>query len=209
MPDRIEKNYSFLCLGDSYTIGESVFILENFPNLVVQLARKSGYHFLAPEIVAKTGWTTYELQAALNEYQFLPSYDFVTLLIGVNNQYRNHSVGEYEPEFELLLQNAIAYAGGNAGHVIVLSIPDWGITPFAIERDSEKIAMEIDNFNNANRAISERNNVHYINITESTREALNDNTLLAPDGLHPSSKEYTRWAKKIFSVIRPLLFHTE
>ena len=202
MTDSTDKNYSFLCLGDSYTIGEGVFFLENFPNQMVQLARKSGYKFLAPEIVAKTGWTTYELQAALKNNQLLSSYDFVTLLIGVNNQYRNHSINEYEPEFELLLQDAITYAGGNTNHVIVLSIPDWGVTPFAIERDSEKIALEIDSYNKANMAISEKNKVHYIDITESTRESVNNPFLLAPDGLHPSAKEYARWAEKVFSVIK-------
>ena len=202
MIDHTDKIYSFLCLGDSYTIGESVFFLDNFPSQVVQLARKSGYQFQAPEIVAKTGWTTYELQAALKNNQLLSSYDFVTLLIGVNNQYRKHSINEYEPEFELLLQDAITYAGGNTNHVIVLSIPDWGVTPFAIERDSEKIALEIDSYNKANMAISEKNKVHYIDITESTRESVNNPFLLAPDGLHPSAKEYARWAEKVFSVIK-------
>ena len=205
MTEQSDKSYTFLCLGDSYTIGEGVPFFENFPSQVVQMARKSGIPFQAPEIVAKTGWTTDELQAAIKKHQFLASYDFVTLLIGVNNQYRNLSIKEYESEFESLLKDAIAFAGGKRDHVIVLSIPDWGITPFAAGRDSKKITDEIDSFNNINKMIAEKFKTHRINITPGTREAANDSSLITSDGLHPSAKEYTRWAEKIFSIIRSSL----
>ena len=205
MPEQLDKNYTLLCLGDSYTIGEGVPFFENFPSQVVQLARKSGLPFQAPEIVAKTGWTTNELQEAIKKHRFLHSYDFVTLLIGVNNQYRNLSIEEYKSEFESLLQVAITFAGGKTNHVIVLSIPDWGITPFAAGRDSKKISNEIDSFNNVNKMIAEKFKVHYINITPGTREAANDRSLITTDGLHPSVTEYTRWAEKIFSIIHSTL----
>jgi hypothetical protein len=121
---KMRSSFSLLCLGDSYTIGESVLANQNFPNQAVQLLRDSGYDFEDPEIVAKTGWTTDELQDAINERHFKKSYDFVTLLIGVNNQYRGKKVEDYKPQFESLLKQAIQFADGKADHVIVLSIPD-------------------------------------------------------------------------------------
>lgn len=196
---------TFLCLGDSYTIGESVPITESFPYQTIKLLRKEGFNFQPPEIIAKTGWTTDELQAAINNHQFLPKYDFVTLLIGVNNQYRGRSVEEYKTEFELLLNQAITFTGNKPDHVIILSIPDWGVTPFADGRDRKKIANEIDMYNHTNKIISEKYKVRYIDITSGTREATNDKTLLAPDGLHPSTKEYTRWAEKLVAIIKELL----
>ncbi|HWC52127.1 MAG TPA: SGNH/GDSL hydrolase family protein [Chitinophagaceae bacterium] len=199
------KKYTYLALGDSYTIGESVPAVENFPNQTVQLLKKAGYEFESPEIVAKTGWTTDELQGAIHQHQFRSSYDFVTLLIGVNNQYRGRSVEEYKPEFESLLQQAIQFAGNEADHVIVLSIPDWGVTPFAAEKDRTQIAKEIDAFNEANKKISGIYKVHYIDITTGTREATFDRNLIASDGLHPSGKEYSRWAEKLKMIIESML----
>lgn len=127
----------------------------------------------------------------------MDSFDFVTLLIGVNNQYRGRSVENYKPQFEELLRKAIRFAGNKADHVVVLSIPDWGVTPFANGRDKAQIATEIDAYNAANKQIAQQYQVHYIDITPWTREAANDNSLLAADGLHPSGKEYKRWAEKI------------
>jgi lysophospholipase L1-like esterase len=199
------STYLLLCLGDSYTIGESVTATENFPNQTVQLLQKAHYDFEPPEIIAKTGWTTNELQNAMNNYSFKKHYDFVTLLIGVNNQYRGESLENYKQEFESLLHQAIQFAGNNAGHVIVLSIPDWGVTPFAKGRNRDEIAKEIDEYNLANKSIAEKNNVHYIDITPGTRKASNDQTLLASDGLHPSGKEYAEWAEKISSIIKSTL----
>jgi len=195
------STYTYLALGDSYTIGESVPVTESFPYQTVQMLRNSGYDFQAPEIIARTGWTTDELQAAINKYTFRPSYDFVTLLIGVNNQYRGRSASEYEEEFDSLLRQSVRFAGGKSGHVIVLSVPDWGVTPFAEGRDRQKIRNEIDEFNRINKNIAVKNGVHYINITPGTREAKDDKTLLAADKLHPSAREYERWAKKISTFI--------
>ncbi len=194
--------FSILTLGDSYTIGEAVLPHENFPNQTVKLLKKDGYEFDPPEIIAKTGWTTDELQTAINEQTFLPKYDFVTLLIGVNNQYRSRTLENYKSEFENLLIQAIQFAGNVANHVIVLSIPDWGSTPFAEGRDRKQITKEIDEYNAANKMIADKFKVHYINITPGTKEAAVDNSLLAADGLHPSVKEYQRWAKKLAAVIK-------
>jgi lysophospholipase L1-like esterase len=199
--------YTILCLGDSYTIGESVLPAENFPNQTVQLLRKSNYDFEDAAVVAKTGWTTDELQQAIKAHSFKSRYNFVTLLIGVNNQYRGRSVENYKPEFESLLKQAIELANKKPEHVIVLSIPDWGVTPFAknSNRNIQQIAKEIDEYNEANEKISKKYRVQYINITPGTREALNDISLIAADGLHPSSKEYARWAEKISFLIKSQL----
>lgn len=188
------NSYTYLALGDSYTIGEQVPFAENYPNQLVQLLRKDGFDFHAPEIVARTGWTTDELQFGINNHLFRPTYDFVTLLIGVNNQYRGRSAEEYEAHFSELLEQAIAFAGYRKERVAVLSIPDWGITPFAAEKEQAKISQEIDLFNKVNRRVTTASGIHYIYITGLTREAQNDPSLLAADGLHPSGKEYKRWA---------------
>ena len=200
-----KKAYSYLALGDSYTIGQSVTASENFPNQTVQLLNQQNYNFKSPEILATTGWTTDELQTNINNHTFTPPYDFVSLLIGVNNQYRGRSIENYKPEFESLLKQAIQFAGGNASRVIVVSIPDWGVTPFANGRDRAQIAKEIDDYNAANRYISEIYKVNYIDITPGSREAATDLSLVAGDGLHPSAKEYARWAQKVFAAIKQQL----
>lgn len=197
-----KKAYTYLALGDSYTIGEKVKAAENFPNQAVALLREQQLDFKSPVIVAKTGWTTDELQASIKKTKLQQHYDFVTLLIGVNNQYRDRTVADYTPQFEDLLKRAIRYAHNNSSHIIVLSIPDWGATPFAEGRDRKQIAVQIDEYNAANKLIAEKYNVHYINITPGTREVVNNKELLADDGLHPSGKEYARWAKEIAAVIQ-------
>jgi lysophospholipase L1-like esterase len=154
-----------------------------------------------PVIVAKTGWTTDELMDAIEKRQLNGQFNFVSLLIGVNNQYRGRDIDTYQKEFEQLLQQAIAFAGGNRNHVFVLSIPDWGATPFAAGRDLVKITKEIDQFNAVNKKICEQYNVNYIEITEGTREASKDNSLVAEDKLHPSKKEYAKWAEKLSNGI--------
>lgn len=188
---------NYLALGDSYTIGEQVSIFESFPYQLVQLLRAAGKYFSAPEIVAKTGWTTDELQQGINNTRLLPRYDLVTLLIGVNNQYRGRTADNYEVEFLSLLDQAIRFAGNQTGNVVVLSIPDWGVTPFAAGRSREAIRKEIDEFNRINRDKSRLLKVHYADITAGTREASTDLSLLANDGLHPSGKDYGRWAKMV------------
>ena len=196
---------TFLALGDSYTIGQNVPSNDNFPNQAVQLLKSSGYDFKPAEIVATTGWTTDELQNNINNRSFTPPYDIVTLLIGVNNQYRGRPVDTYKPEFENLLKQATQFAGGKANHVFVLSIPDWGVTSFAAGRDRDQIAREIDEYNAANKNISETYKVNYIDITPWTREATHDLSLVASDGLHPSAKEYKRWSEKLADKIKVLI----
>ena len=196
-----QKQRSFLALGDSYTIGESVPIYESFPYQTVQLLRNKGMSVHAAEIIAKTGWTTDELMAGIERTTFEKSYDIVTLLIGVNNQYRGKDPLVYEKEFEKLLNKAIAYAGGKKQHVFVLSIPDWGATPFAASRDRVKIGKEIDLFNAINRKITDAAGIAYVSITEGSREATSKALLVAKDGLHPSGVEYGRWAKKLTEAI--------
>ena len=200
-----KKAYSYLALGDSYTIGQSVLPSENFPNQTVQLLNQQNYNFKSPEILATTGWTTDELQNNINSRTFTPPYDFVSLLIGVNNQYRGRSVENYKPEFESLLKQAIQFAGGNTNRVIVVSIPDWGVTPFANGRDRAQIAKDIDDYNAANKYISVIYKVNYIDITPGSREAATDLLLVAGDGLHPSAKEYAKWAQKVFAAIKQQL----
>lgn len=196
-----KKTYTYLALGDSYTIGESVPVYENFPYQAVQMLRQKGHSFHAPEIVAKTGWTTDELSAGIDKNKFLPSYNIVSLLIGVNNQYRGRSAEEYAIQFEALLKKAIVFAGGKDAHVFVVSIPDWGATPFAQDRDRAKITDEINAFNAINLKISDQYKVHYINITPGSREALADPTLVARDKLHPSGNEYAKWATLLVAEI--------
>lgn len=197
----ISKPVYYLALGDSYTIGEMVAPPDNFPSQVYSIMQNDKINLQAPRIIAKTGWTTDELETGIinanNAEPLRSPYDFVSLLIGVNNQYRGRSVDSYKPEFEELLKKAIRYAGDRADRVVVLSIPDWGVTPFASGRDRAQIAREIDAYNAANKEITLRYNVHYIDITPWTREAATDLTLVAADGLHPSGKEYKRWAERI------------
>jgi lysophospholipase L1-like esterase len=193
--------YTYLALGDSYTIGEAVPIYESFPYQAVQILRGAGYDFYAPEIIARTGWATDELQQGIGNTKFLNGYDFVSLLIGVNNQYRGRDTAIYMQEFAALLKQAINFAGGNRKKVFVLSVPDWGVTPFAEGRDRKQISREIDAYNEAAENIARENDVHFINITPGTREAANDKTLLATDHLHPSGKEYARWANQLAAAM--------
>ena len=203
----MSRTYSYLALGDSYTIGEGVPVYENFPYQTVQRLRKAGYPVYAAEIVAKTGWTTDELQAGIDNSSFLNTYDVVSLLIGVNNQYRGRSLQEYTVQFESLLQQAIRFAGNRAGHVFVVSIPDWGVTPFAGNsgKNAATVAHEIDVFNTVNKSLAEKHGVHYIDITPGTRLAANDTSLLAADQLHPSGKEYALWAEKLATGMQKLM----
>jgi lysophospholipase L1-like esterase len=198
-------NYSYLALGDSYTIGEQVSFADNFPNQTVQQLRKTGFQFYAAEIIAKTGWTTDELSHAIENTAFLKKYDIVSLLIGVNNQYRGRSATEFKIEFEHLLQNAIQFAGNNPGNVFVLSIPDWGVTPFAEGRDRKQVTTEIDAFNRVCNNSATAFQTHFINITDLQRADGNEKEYLTSDGLHPSEREYKKWADKLTDAILKVL----
>ena len=194
--------YTYLALGDSYTIGEQVPAADNFPNQTTCLLRTAGVEVTDPVIIATTGWTTDELAASIREHNILDTFSFVTLLIGVNNQYRGRSVENYEQEFLQLLNTAIAFAAGNAHRVFVLSIPDWGVTPFAADRDREKVANEIDAYNASCRRISLANGCHHLDITDSTRLHGSDGEYLVADELHPSGKEYAIWAERLTAQIK-------
>lgn len=197
--------YTYLALGDSYTIGEQVPFELNFPNQAVKLLRDTGIPFSDPVIVATTGWTTDELQAAIRERGLQEQFTVVSLLIGVNNQYRGRDLDNYCAEFTQLLLQAIRFAGDNTSGVFVLSIPDWGVTPFAADRDALQIAKEIDAYNLAAKKICEHHSCSFIEITESTRKNGVSADFLAPDGLHPSAKEYQIWAAQLASHIGEVL----
>lgn len=195
----------YLALGDSYTIGQSVLEGERFPNQTVSLLRAQNIKINDPKIIATTGWTTKNLIDALNANPLQNNYDVVSLLIGVNNQYQGRSIDEYKTEFTLLLNRAIQYAGNKSTHVFVLSIPDYSVTPFASGSDKAKIAAEIDQFNSANKTISLQQGVNYLDITSISREA--DPALIANDGLHPTGKQYKRWADLLAPIIIQVISH--
>lgn len=197
----MKQQLTYLALGDSYTIGELVTAGENFPNQVCSILNQHGYSMSPPRIIATTGWTTGELKlgikAANAEAPLLKTYDFVSLLIGVNNQYRGYLQKEYSIDFESLLKDALKFAANNKNRIVVLSIPDWGVTPFAKDRNRKLISNEIDDYNKINETITQKMGIQYIYITDWTREAATDLSLLTTDGLHPSGKEYKRWAEKV------------
>ena len=192
---------TYLALGDSYIIGEQVLAEENFPNQTVALLNGK---LSIPQIIATTGWTTDELDAAITAANITTTFDIVSLLIGVNNQYRERTVNNFEIEFEHLLQRAIAFANNNSTHVVVLSIPDWGVTPFAEGRDREKIAREIDAYNLVCKIAAQKFNTHFIDITTAQRLDGNKEEFLAADKLHPSGKEYAKWAKRLAEKINEI-----
>src|SRR5215217_5133204 len=197
--------YTYLALGDSYTIGELVPAKENFPHQLVALMKKDHFDVADPVIIATTGWTTDELAASIREHNITETFSFVTLLIGVNNQYRGRDVENYKEEFTSLLNQAIVFANGHARHVFVVSIPDWGVTPFAEGKDRQKIAHEIDVYNEAAKTIATAYKCHYTDITDSTRRNGINAAFLAEDGLHPSGKEYAVWAEKLAPQIEKTL----
>jgi len=188
------RTIRYLALGDSYTICESVSTKDRWPNQLAKLLEAGGIQ-AEVTIIARTGWTTDELWQGMQAAEIQPPYELVSLLIGVNNQYRGYDIDEYREQFVFLLDKAIEYAGGHPDHVIVLSIPDWGVTPFAADRDREQVAREIDRFNLVNRTESEQAGVHYVDVTPGSREAVSNPSLIASDGLHPSGEMYTEWAR--------------
>ena len=198
-----EHKYTYLALGDSYTIGEMVGVTERFPVQLTTRLNSDSIDIAEPLIIAKTGWTTDELLAAIKEKNVKDTFSIVTLLIGVNNQYRGRDAENYRVELKQLLDIAINYAGGIKEHVFVLSIPDWGVTPFAEGKDRGKIAAEIDEYNRVKKEECEKLGVKYYDITEISRT--NDPALIASDGLHPSGKMYKLWVDKIYNDIKSTL----
>jgi lysophospholipase L1-like esterase len=196
---------SYLALGDSYTIGEAVDQAGSFPFQLAAQLRAQGQHMEVPQVIAKTGWTTSELLEAIGNSGLSGTFDLVTLLIGVNNQYRGGSTAIYQQEFNELLQIALKHAGGIAAHVFVISIPDWASTPYGEEsgRDQLEISQEIDVFNGINKDITAAAGVSYTDITPASRLAGTDLSLVAGDGLHPSEKMYQDWARCLAGQIVP------
>lgn len=198
-----KHKYTYLALGDSYTIGEMVNEKERFPVQLSSMLNSDSIDIAEPLIIAKTGWTTDELLAAIKEKNVKDTFNIVTLLIGVNNQYRGRDAENYRSELKQLLDIAINYAGGKKEHVFVLSIPDWGVTPFAEGKDRGKIAAEIDEYNRVKKEECEKLGVKFYDITGISRTI--DPALIASDGLHPSGKMYKMWVDKIYSDIKATL----
>ena len=196
---------TYLALGDSYTIGESVDTSQRFPALTVDLLKSYGIPISNPDYIATTGWTTADLLNAINSAQLRTDYSVVTLLIGVNNQYQGKSIDEYKSQFTQLLQDAIKFAGNDKNRVFVLSIPDYSVTPFARGSDTASIAYQIDQFNAANLTISNNFGVHYLDITTISRQAKMNLDLVAHDGLHPSGAQYQMWANLLAPMIKTVL----
>lgn len=201
-----KSTLKYLALGDSYTIGESVSESDRFPNQLRAKLVGEGYPVDSTLIIAKTGWTTDELSAALNEKEPIGKYNFVTLLIGVNNQYRGRDAEEFRNEFVQLLNRAVGYTVAME-NVIVISIPDWGVTPFAVKmgRDPLKISAEIQKYNSIKKEETEKAGAQFVNITDISKEAKDDETLLAEDKLHPSGKMYGLWVERILPIVKTII----
>ncbi len=201
----------FLALGDSYTIGESVESAGRWPVQLAAALRADGVAIEDPRIIARTGWTTDELSAAIDATETLrDDYGLVTLLIGVNDQYRGRGVDEYTHAFAILLERAIGFAGRRTDRVLVLAIPDWGVTPFAAQsgRDTAAIARELDTYNAAAAKICARRGVAFVDIAPMSRERGAESAMLADDGLHPSAAMYAQWASLALPVARRILAQT-
>lgn len=195
----------YLALGDSYTIGESVGYQERWPVMLQKSLNNIGVEIAELKIVAVTGWTTSELLSGISNDLFTPPYDLVSLLIGVNNQYRNESKNKYRSDLTELIYQAIDFAGGDVEKVFVVSIPDWSPVPFAEGRDRNHIAKEIDIFNDIKFDQCNRIGVKFIDITPTSKFAGKDTELTAEDGLHPSGKMYELWIDHIFPVVKQML----
>lgn len=193
------EELTYLALGDSYTIGESVDASQRWPVQLTALLKKAGYNYKDPRIIATTGWTTDALEAAIDQANIQEKYNLVTLLIGVNDQYRGRNVESFRTNYIKVLDKAIALANNNPNNVIVVSIPDWGVSPFAASRDRDKISQEIDLYNSVKNEETIKKQVRFINITAISRQALNNELYIADDNLHFSGAMYKLWADEILS----------
>jgi lysophospholipase L1-like esterase len=200
-----QPTLSFLALGDSYTIGERVDSALRWPVQMARALRDQGVSISDPLIIARTGWTTDELEEGIQAADPEGPFDLVTLLIGVNNQYRGRDIEEYRVQLRALLNRAITFAGDRPRRVLVLSIPDWGVMPFAADRDRGAIAGEIDLFNRVKAEEAAALGIRYVDITGISREASGAPDLVAEDGLHPSGLQYSRWVQEAVPVAQELL----
>jgi lysophospholipase L1-like esterase len=187
----------FLALGDSYTIGEGVTAVARWPDLLAQRLADTGLDIGRPKIIAQTGWTCAELANAIAAEHPLGHWRLVSLLIGVNDQYRDYPLVDYGPRFASLLDQAIAFAAGHPQRVLVLSIPDWGVTPFAHAEGHQpaRIAAQIDQYNAIARAQAVARGAAFLDITTATRRHGDDIAMLAADGLHPGAAMHALWAE--------------
>lgn len=192
----------YLALGDSYTIGEGVAVEGRWPVQLATALRAAGVDIADPQIIATTGWTTDELDAGIDAAVPQGPFDLVTLLIGVNNQYRGRSLDEYRTQFTALLRRATAFAGQRAHRVLVLAIPDWGVTPFAASsgRDLAQIARELDAYNATAAEVCAEHGIAFIDTAPVSRAHGGEATMLADDGLHPSAALYTHWYQQAYPV---------
>jgi len=197
----------YLALGDSYTIGEMVALKDRWSVQLAKLLENEGIQ-TDLTIIAHTGWTVKELWDGIQDNPPIGTYNMVSLLIGVNDQYRGYPSDGYREDFRFMLGKAIEYSGGDLKRVIVLSIPDWGVTPFAQDRDTTSIGLQINQFNAVNLEETQKAGAHYVDVTSISRMATADGDLLAPDGLHPSRKMYAMWAEKVLPIALEILFRT-
>ena len=194
-----ESPYNFIALGDSYTIGEGVNEDERWPNQFVDVAYENGVDFDQPMIIAETGWKTYDLLNAINQTNFTKKYDYISLLIGVNNQFNSRPIDEFEEDLNKLMHE-IKRIKKNDGNIIIISIPDWGYTPFGESNDMIDISEKINLFNSSLRKFASTNDLKYVDVTEISRRAINEPDLITNDNLHPSGIMYLEWAKKIYNI---------
>ncbi len=204
-PDTVKNAFTYLALGDSYTIGQSVQPNERYPFLTVQELRSENVNIDGPQYIATTGWTTQDLENSIGTQKPSNNYDIVTLLIGVNDQYQHLDTAGYRKRFNDLLNKAVELAKNRYTHVVVLSIPDYSATPFVDSAQKMTVRNEIDVFNAINREITMSKNVSYIDITQLSREVSVDPSLLASDNLHYSAREYQKWAELLVPVIKKAL----
>ena len=194
-----ESPYSFIALGDSYTVGEGVNEDERWPNQFVDVAYESGGDFDQPMIIAETGWKTYDLLNAINQTNFTKKYDYISLLIGVNNQFNSRPIDEFEEDLNKLMDE-MKRIKKNDGSIIIISIPDWGYTPFGESSDMSDISEQINLFNSSLRKFATTNGLKYVDVTEISRRGINEPDLITNDNLHPSGIMYLEWAKKIYNI---------
>lgn len=199
------KSLSYLALGDSYTIGESVPEEKRWPIQLAETLRKDGFSIQSPKIIAKTGWRTDELFSAMNKELSNKKYDLVSVLIGVNNQYQGKSIETYQEELERILEEAITHSKFGKESVFVLSIPDYGLTPFGLNSDKQNISKEIAEFNEVCKTTCKDLDIPFYNITDISLEAKTNLNLVAEDGLHPSGEMYRRWVAEILPQVKALI----
>lgn len=191
----------YLAMGDSYTVGYAVDPAENFPNQLIGCLRASGGKWAAPALIAHNGWNTHDLLEGIRAGNVRGPFDLVTLMIGVNNQYRGYALPDYEADMLALVKKAIAFAGKKKEHVLVIAIPDWSLTPFASGKNPQQMSREVADFNSINARVSGKLGVTYLDFAAVYRQVSTDPTMTAADGLHPSAKMYALWTRQLLAIV--------